>query len=136
MFIFDIDMTLIAPRYEDSPIVPGETRSVFGFDVFMAQHLIDFLRSRDDIHLLSTWGKESGSLAEAFGFKAKTLLIRDYSDEGGINGKFDAVISLKPELWADDEITSFMAHWCYRGGTHTIVPKGGYVSAEQLKPFM
>jgi hypothetical protein len=132
MLIFDIDQTLVRPHYPDQSTAHGETRTVFGFELFMEDHLLDFLRSREDIHLLSTWGSEAASLADAFEFKAKALLIRDYSDEGGIHGKFTTVRELKPLLWADDQITELMANWCLHFNVISIIPKRGSISSSEL----
>lgn len=132
MLIFDIDNTLVRPHYQDSPKRNGEVRKVFGFELFMEAHLLEFLRSREDIHLLSTWDSEAAELADAFGFKARTLLIRDYSDEGGIYGKFAAVRELQPKLWADDQITTLMENWCLHFSVVTIAPKRGSITVEEL----
>jgi hypothetical protein len=133
MLIFDIDQTLVQPHFEDQSTAAGEVRKVFGFNLYMADHLLNLLRSREDIHLLSTWGEEAAGLAEAFEFEAKTLLIRDYSDEGGIHGKFAAVRELKPLLWADDQITTLMANWCLHFNVISITPKRGSISEAELE---
>ena len=133
MLIFDIDNTLVRTHYEDSPKRRGEVRKVFGFELFMEAHLLEFLRSREDIHLLSTWEAEAAELAEAFQFKAGTLLMRDYSDQGGIYGKFATVRELQPKLWADDQITTLMENWCLHFSVVTIAPKTGSITREELE---
>lgn len=133
MLIFDIDNTLVKASSKVVSKTAGESHSVFGFELFMEDHLLEFLRSRSDIHLLSTWEAEAGNLAEAFGFEAKTLLIRDYSDEGGIYGKFAAVRELQPRLWADDQITSLMANWCTHFKVASIAPKSGSITKDELE---
>lgn len=132
MLIFDIDNTLVRTHYEDSPKGNGEVQKAFGFDLFMEDHLLEFLRSREDIYLLSTWDSEAAELADGFSFKARTLLIRDYSDEGGIYGKFAAVRELQPKLWADDQITTLMENWCLHFSVVSIAPKRGSVTVEEL----
>jgi len=136
MIVFDIDGTLSPTREEEAFGIPGETAEAFGFQIFIPQHLLDFLRGRDDIALLSTWDAEAASLAEAFAFKAQTLLISDYSDERGINGKFDVINELKPTGWADDHIKPFMATWCKPLEIAVTIPKRGFVTEPELSKFV
>lgn len=135
MLVFDIDRTLIPTEKHLTENVKGEWRQAFGFEVFMASHLLDFLRERDDIALLSTWGEEAAALGDAFSFKAQALNLRAYSDEGGIQGKFDTIYAVKPAGWADDHITPIMKQWCDYFGVATIIPKRGFIQNDELAPF-
>ena len=135
MLLFDIDRTISPPRPEEFEATPGETARAFGFDVFIPTHLLNFLRGRDDIGLLSTWGHASEQLADAFGFKAKVILMEDYSNFSGIEGKFEAVKALQPRAWADDHIKPKMRSYAKEHGIVTVAPKGGYITEKELRLF-
>lgn len=136
MLLFDIDRTISPPHPEKFGATPGETARAFGFDVFIPTHLLDFLRGREDIGLLSTWGEASGQVADAFGFKAAVVLMEDYSNLSGIEGKFEAVKALQPRGWADDHIKSKMRTYAKEQGIVTVTPKGGYITEKELKLFV
>lgn len=133
MIVFDVDNTLSPTRFPDSPELLGETREAFGFQVFIPTHLLEFIRSRNDTAILSTWGAEAESLVEAFQLPSKVLLMSDFTDERGIWGKFSTIEQLRPSYWADDHITAPMVKLCKDFGTTALVAHGGYVSASQLE---
>lgn len=135
MLLFDIDRTISPPRPEEFEATPGETARAFGFDVFIPSHLLAFLRGRDDIGLLSTWGQASEQVSEAFGFKAAVILMEDYSNLGGIEGKFEAVKALQPRAWADDHMKPKMRSYAKEHGIVTVTPKGGYITEKELRLF-
>jgi hypothetical protein len=136
MILFDIDRTISPPRPEEFEETPGETAYAFGFDVFIPTHLLNFLRERDDIGLLSTWGEASAKLADAFDFSAAVILMEDYSNLSGIEGKFEAVKALKPRGWADDHMKPKMRSYAKEHGILTIIPKSGYITERELKLFI
>lgn len=136
MILFDIDGTLSPTRVEEAPATVGETARAFGFQTFIPQHLLDFLRNRDDIALLSTWGPGSFDLPKVFDFKARIALIEDFSDDLGIKGKFEVVKALNPTGWADDHITPNMAKYAKENGIVTTKPRKGYVTEVELDKFI
>lgn len=133
MLVFDIDGTISLTRREESPPTEGETARAFGFQVFMPQHILDFMREREDIVLLSTWKLNSFDLSEAFGLGAKVALMADFTDKEGIAGKFEVIKALQPTLWADDHITTKMRAYSKEHGIITAIPREGYISAGSLK---
>lgn len=135
MLLFDIDGTLSPTRLEEVEVTPGETARAFGFNVFIPSHLLNFLRSRDDIVLLSTWGDGSFYLPEAFNFKARVALMDDFSEKMGIKGKFEVVKALHPTGWADDHITPAMKKYAAEHNIATTAPKKGYITEVELKKF-
>lgn len=136
MILFDIDRTISPPHPEELEVTPGETAYAFGFDVFIPAHILKFLRGRDDIGLLSTWGEASSKLSDAFGFSAIVVLMEDYSNLLGIEGKFEAVKTLKPRGWADDHMKPEMRAYAKEHGIATVTPKHGYITEEELKLFV
>lgn len=135
MILFDIDGTLSPTRKEEAPATDGVTARAFGFQVFVPQHLLDFLRSREDIVMLSTWGKASFDFIKAFGFEAQVALIEDFSDETGPKGKFEVVKKLQPSGWADDHIKPAMKKYAAEHGIAVTVPRKGYITEAELKKF-
>lgn len=133
MLLIDIDGTISPTRVEEAPASEGETARAMGFQVFIPKHLLEFLRSRDDVVLLSTWGVGCFSLIEAFKLKARVALIEDFSERGGIEGKFCAVKALQPTLWADDHIKPAMKKYAQEHGIITAVPRKGYITPAELK---
>lgn len=136
MILFDIDGTLSPPKLDEAPKTFGETARAFGFTVFIPHHLLNFLRSRNDIVLLSTWGEGAFDLPEAFDFKARVALMADFSHKLGIEGKFEVVKALNPTGWADDHITSAMKKYAVERGIAVTVPKRGYVTELELDKFI
>ncbi len=136
MLIFDIDDTISPTQPKESAPTPGETARAGAWNIFIPAHILEILRSRDDIALLSTWGEMAEDVPKAFGFQAKTLLISDYSDKLGIKGKFEVIKQLKPAGWADDHITPTMKKWCEAEGIATVRPRGGYIAEKGLATFL
>lgn len=137
MLIFDIDGTISPARVEEAPATEGETTSAGGFrNVFMPSHILEVLRSRSDVALLSTWDEGAANFAEAFGFDAEILLMKDFSNARGIDGKFEVIKALKPAGWADDHISPAMLNWCKANGVVTVKPRKGYILKPQLERFI
>lgn len=136
MILFDIDGTLSPPHIKDAPATVGETARAFGFDIFIPKHLLEFLRGREDIVLLSTWGPGSFDLPKAFDFKARVALMEDFSDEIGVLGKFEVVKALQPLGWADDHIKTHMSKYAGAHGIAVTVPTKGYVTEAALELFV
>jgi hypothetical protein len=135
MILFDIDDTISPTRVEEAPVTDGETARAGGFELFIPQHLLDFMRGREDIVLLSTWGLSSFAVSEAFGFHARVAVISDFTEKVGSAGKFEVVKALKPLGWADDHIKPAMKKFAIENGAAVTVPKKGYVTAAELTKF-
>lgn len=133
MILVDIDKTISPTRPDASfELIPHETRRL-GFDVKIPLHILEFLKSRDDITMLSTWGVRAATVPEAFNLKADVLVLDDYSNKLGIQGKFEVVKAVRPDAWLDDHITPTMAKWCAEHGIITVKPTAGFVTVRQLK---
>jgi hypothetical protein len=130
MIVFDIDDT-ISPTKPPKPWdVPHETaRAVW--ELKIPTYVLEFLRSRDDIALLSTWGDTAQNVADAFGFKA-TILVMD-EDKYGSDGKY-ALIKSRDDItaWIDDHIKPAMAATERARGIVVIRPKGGVISEKEI----
>ena len=136
MILLDIDGTLSPPHPEEAPQTDGETEKAFGFQVFIPQHLLKFIRGRDDVVLLSTWGLDSFSLLKAFNLNARVALMEDFSDILGIQGKFEVVKALQPSGWADDHIKKAMKEYSEAHQIAVSVPRKGYITEAELKAFV
>jgi hypothetical protein len=132
MIIFDIDDTISPTQVARNWAEPHETKRVWGFNISIPLYVLDFLRSRDDIALLSTWDDAAAKVSAAFEFEAKILLI----DEGGVGiaGKFDVVTKQSHvNAWIDDHMTPMMKKEMTNRGIIAIKPTGGVISKKQLK---
>lgn len=130
MLIFDIDDTISPTQPPADWSVPHETKRA-GWNVKIPSYMLDFLRSRDDIALLSTWGDTAVRVSEAFGFNAQILVM----DEGtyGIEGKFNLVKRLENvKVWADDHMKPNMRKAMEAKGVHVVKPKNGVISEKEL----
>jgi len=136
MILFDIDGTLSPARTTEAPPTAGVTAHAWIFNIFIPQHLLDFLNSRDDIVLLSTWNNATYDVVEAFGLDARVALMEDFSEEVGIKGKFEVVKALQPLGWADDHIKLEMKKYAADHGIAVTVPKLGYVTEKELANFV
>jgi len=135
MILFDIDGTISPTRPEEAPETVGVTARAFGFQVLIPQHILDFLRSRDDIVLLSTWGKAAFDILEAFGISGGVVDMEDFTDKTGPQGKFEVVKKLQPNGWADDHIKPAMKKYATEHGIAVVIPKKGYILEPELKKF-
>lgn len=132
MLIFDIDDTLSPTRPPKDWAVPHETERAFGFEIKIPTYVLDFLRSRDDIALLSTWDAAAQQLADAFKFSAKVLIMD--GDAFGIKGKYQVVQSRNDVVaWVDDHITPLMRLGAQERGISIIKPKKGCISEKEIQ---
>jgi hypothetical protein len=131
MIIFDIDDTISPTQPGNNWAVLHETKKAWGFNISIPVYVLDFLRSRDDIALLSTWGEAAKYVPEAFGFTAR-ILVMD-SRASGIKGKFETVKQFDDAtVWIDDHITPAMKKFMAEKGILTIKPTKGVISEQQL----
>jgi len=131
MIVFDIDQTISPTDREYEWTVPFETHKAWIFNISIPTYVLDFLRSRDDIALLSTWGKAAESVSEAFGFKAEIIVMDD--DRTGVEGKFKTVSEMdNVAAWIDDHIKPKMAAAMKDKGVLTIKPTRGVISEKEL----
>lgn len=132
MLVFDIDDTISPTDRDHQWTTPYETKLAWGFNVSIPTYVLDFLRSRDDIAFLSTWGKAAQQLADAFGINAVILVMTE--DQIGVSGKFD-VVSNRDDItaWVDDHIKPAMAKNLRERGITVIKPKGGHISEKDIE---
>lgn len=131
MIVFDIDNTISPTDMDYKWEVDHEIKYAWGMNVGIPSHILDFLRSRDDIVFLSTWGAASRHLCEAFGFKAQIIVMTE--EQIGIAGKFDAIQNLDGvTAWIDDHIKPAMKSAMEAKGATVIKPTNGFISERQL----
>lgn len=131
MIVFDIDDTISPTRPPKDWAVEHETVRV-GYVLKMPTYVTEFLRSRDDIALLSTWGESAKNVAEGFGFNAKILVMEEMS---GVAGKFEVIQSLGSQVtaWVDDHMKPAMKRQLTEAGILAIKPTGGVISKRQIQ---
>lgn len=131
MIVFDIDETISPTDRDHEWTVPYETKRAWGFDISIPVYVLEFLRNRDDIALLSTWGKDAVEVAEAFGFNAEILTISEGTY--GIAGKFEVIQNLdNVTAWIDDHMKPAMKAELTERGILAIKPTQGCISEKQL----
>lgn len=131
MIIFDIDDTISPTRPGKDWKVPHETARAWAYTISIPTYVLEFLRSRDDIALLSTWGKSAQKVADAFGFTAQVIVLTD--EQEGIQGKYDAVNNLDGVVaWVDDHMKPAMRTKLAEQGILGIKPTNGVISKAQL----
>jgi hypothetical protein len=136
MLIFDIDDTLSPTRPVEPFPLPATSERAWAFEVLVPDFLLSFLRERDDIVLLSTWGSAAKKFAEAFALPARVAVMEDFTPKVGIKGKFEVVRQLQPTGWADDHMTPAMVKALEPFGTVTVKPTKGYITEKQLAIFV
>lgn len=130
MFVFDIDDTISPTRPPEDWAVEHETRQV-GWTIKIPTYVLEFMRGRDDIALLSTWGESAKGLADAFGINAQILVLG--RNQHGIEGKFDLINQLDGvTAWVDDHIKPSMKKAMEEKGVTVIKPTRGVVSPRQI----
>lgn len=133
MILVDIDRTISPPQPDEAfDAIPHESARAWGFDVKIPTYILNFLKSRDDIVMLATWGIRAATVPEAFGFQADVIDMDEYSNKTGIQGKFAVVKAVKPIAWLDDHITATMTKWCTAEGIITVKPTSGFMTVRQI----
>ena len=131
MILFDINETISPTDRDYIWTVPYETHYAWMFNISIPTYILDFLRSRDDIALLSTWGSAASQVAEAFGFKAEILVLDE--DTYGIAGKYEIVKrQSNVTAWIDDHMKPAMKKELAEKGIVAIKPTKGFISQKQL----
>jgi hypothetical protein len=131
MIIFDIDQTISPADRDYEWLVPHETETAWSFEIGIPSYVLEFLRNRDDIALLSTWGEKASEVSTAFGFKADILVLKEGTY--GIEGKFEIVKNLNNvTAWIDDHMTAAMKKELEKKGILAIKPINGVISEKQL----
>lgn len=132
MIIFDIDETISPTDRDYEWKVPYETERAWAFNISIPTYVLEFLRSRDDIALLSTWGEAAVEVATAFNFKAEILVLKE--ETYGIEGKFEIVKNLdNVTAWIDDHMTAAMKKEMTEKGVLAIKPTKGVITKKQLE---
>lgn len=131
MIVFDIDDTISPTRPPKDWAEPHETKRAWAFTVRIPNYVLDFLRTRDDIALLSTWKEAAKHIAEEFQFTAEIIVLND--NQHGIKGKYE-IINSRTDItaWVDDQITPTMAKDLKNQGIITIRPKKGVISEKEI----
>lgn len=141
MILVDIDGTVSPTQPTEQMFASwqaaGGYRSEFagGFTLVIPNYILDFLNSRSDIYMLSTWNDLAATVPEAFGFEAQTLDMTEHTDARGIQGKFEVVKSLgdKPLAWLDDHIKPIHKDYCATIDCIAIKPrKNSCLSVNQI----
>jgi len=132
MIVFDIDDTISPTRPPKDWDVEHETHNIMWGAIKIPVYILDFLRSRDDIALLSTWGSGSQKIADGFGFKAKILLIDE--EDLGVDGKYHIIQDLGSEVtaWIDDHMTTKMMKALEAEGVTVIKPRRGVITEQEI----
>lgn len=130
MLAFDIDDTISPTKPSNQVLAESHESRRAIYQLVIPTYVLDFLRSRQDIALLSTWGETASAVSEAFEFDADVLVIEELS---GIRGKFD-LVRRTPEItvWVDDHLTQEHIAWCHENGILAIKPTEGCVSKSQV----
>lgn len=133
MIVFDIDDTISPTRPPKDWAVEHETNRIMWGDIKIPSYVLDFLRSRDDIALLSTWGTGAQKIADGFGFKAKILLIDE--EDLGVDGKYHIIQDLGSEVtaWIDDHVKPKMVKALEAEGVTVIKPRNGVITEQEIE---